>query len=278
LSEHSKRTILALLNDLFLLPRIQDVAQRNGYSVEFVTQAENLGMEGDPRERVIPLTEPLDGPEAILVRQISASQPGLILIDAGMTTLPWASWIRVLKTSSATRRIPILVFAPHVQAELLERARSAGADAVVTRGSFNNRMTELIDKHCLKDRTHELITACHGELAHKAIQGIELHNQGEFLEAHEFFEQAWMGSSELEGYLYRTLLQFTVAHLHYSRGNIRGAQKMLLRIHQWLDPLPDACRGVDLAMLKLDVSTLRDALTTDPLSVNLRRSRIQLLS
>ena len=278
MSEHSKRTILVLLNDLFLLPRVQDVAQRIGCSVELITQAEDLGMKDDPSERVIPLTEPLDGPEAILVRQISASQPGLILIDAGMTTLPWANWIRVLKTSAATRRIPILAYGPHVQTELLERARSAGADAVVTRGSFNNRMAELIEKHCLKDRTQDLITACDGELAPKAIQGIELHNQGDYLEAHEFFEDAWMDSSEFEGYLYRSLLQFTVAHLHYSHGNVRGAQKMLLRIHQWLDPLPDTCRGVDLAMLKRDVSVLRDGLTTDPLSLNLRTSRIQLLS
>jgi hypothetical protein len=119
-------------------------------------------------------------------------QPGLILIDAGTTSVPWVRWIHVLKTSAATRRIPILVFGPHVQTDLLERARSAGADAVVTRGSFNNRMAELIKKHCSKDITQDLITACDGELSAKAIQGIKMHNQGEYFEAHEYFEEAWI--------------------------------------------------------------------------------------
>jgi predicted metal-dependent hydrolase len=87
-----------------------------------------------------------------------------------------------------------------------------------------------------------------------------------------------MEAAEFEGYLYRALLQFTVAYLHHSHGNIRGAQKMMLRIHQWLDPLPDACRGVDLIKLKHDVSALRNSLTMDPPTSNLRTSRIQLLS
>jgi predicted metal-dependent hydrolase len=87
-----------------------------------------------------------------------------------------------------------------------------------------------------------------------------------------------MEASEFEGYLYRALLQFTVALLHHSRGNVRGAQKMMLRIHQWLDPMPDACRGVDLAKLMHDVSVLRDSLETDPLASDLRLRQIQLLS
>ena len=128
------------------------------------------------------------------------------------------------------------------------------------------------------DQTRDLIIACKGELAAKAILGIKMHNQGDSWEAHEYFEHAWMEASVFEGYLYRALLQCTVALLHHSRGNVRGAQKMLLRIHQWLDPLPDACRGVDLAKLKHDVSALRDSLETDPLASDLRQTQIQLLS
>jgi hypothetical protein len=35
---------------------------------------------------------------------------------------------------------------------------------------------------------------------------------------------------------------------------------MLLRLKQWLEPLPDACRGVDLARLKTQVQEFWQAL------------------
>ncbi len=62
------------------------------------------------------------------------------------------------------------------------------------------------------------------------------------------------------GYLYRALLQVTVAYLHIERGNQRGATKMLLRLRQWLDPLPEVCCGVDVASLKANLEELRAAL------------------
>ena len=63
-----------------------------------------------------------------------------------------------------------------------------------------------------------------------------------------------------EGYLYRALLQTTVAYLHVTRKNFAGAQKMMLRVRQWLDPLPEACRGVDVARLRDHLNGLRKAL------------------
>ncbi|TFH33618.1 MAG: DUF309 domain-containing protein [Anaerolineales bacterium] len=280
-TERMPTIILAFLNDIFLLPRVQDVARSGGYDLESVANPQDLGIDDDPIERAIPLTEPLEGAEAILIRQISAMGPGLILIDATLKSLPWASWIQVLKTSAATRRIPILVFGPHVETEALDRARNMGADVVITRGTFHKRMAALLKEHCLPDRTPELQLACEGQLSAKALHGIQLHNRGEFFEAHEVLEQAWIEAAEDEGYLYRALLQFTVAYLHLQRGNRRGAQKMMLRIHQWLDPLPDACRSVDVATLKAVVAELRASLTADtstPTPDHLHPQQIQLLS
>jgi predicted metal-dependent hydrolase len=105
----------------------------------------------------------------------------------------------------------------------------------------------------------ELKSACEGELSEKALKGIALHNEMEFYEAHEELELAWMEAPEHEGYLYRALLQTTVAYLHLERGNLRGAAKMLLRVRQWLDPLPSTCRGVDIEDLRKTVERLRSA-------------------
>jgi predicted metal-dependent hydrolase/CheY-like chemotaxis protein len=275
------QTILALLDDLFLIPRVQDVVSDSGFELKLVAKPVDLGIDIEPVVRATPLTEPLEGAEAILVREISALQPSLILVDVNLESVPWAQWIRVLKTSAATRRIPILVFGPHVESDRLEQARQMGADKVLSRGAFHKRMPALIQEHARPEFSQRLREACSGQLSPKALSGIELHNQGQFFEAHEALEEAWMEAYEDEGYLYRSLLQFTVAYLHLQRGNLRGAQKMMLRIHQWLDPLPDVCRGVDIAAFKSTVAALRARLIRQPtptINANLHPAQILLVS
>jgi predicted metal-dependent hydrolase len=272
------RLILAFTEDIMLLPRLQDVAQSHGFKLHVISQAADLGIEGDPRPKTLSLTEPLEGPAALLMRKVSALQPGLILFDLTFTKLPWAAYIQVLKTSAATRRVPILAFGPHVEEQRFEQARKMGADIVISRGSFHKRMAVLFIETCLPDRGPALEQACSGQLSKKARRGIELHNQGEFYEAHELLEHAWMEAPEAEGSLYRALLQFTVAYLHIERGNPRGARKMMLRIHQWLDPLPDACRGVDVSALRSAVKQLRSELESSSLKLDLHPQRIQLVS
>ena len=61
--------------------------------------------------------------------------------------------------------------------------------------------------------------------------------------------------------LYRGILQVGIAYYQIEQGNYRGAVKMLLRVRQWLDPLPAVCRGVDVAGLRADVERVYQALT-----------------
>jgi hypothetical protein len=51
-----------------------------------------------------------------------------------------------------------------------------------------------------------------------------------------------------------------VAYLQITRHNHSGALKMFLRMRQWLDPLPDECRGVNVAQLRADALAARAAL------------------
>jgi len=60
--------------------------------------------------------------------------------------------------------------------------------------------------------------------------------------------------------LYRAILQVGIAYYQIERGNYRGALKLLLRVQQWLAPLPDRCRGVNVARLHQDVRAVHDAL------------------
>lgn len=98
-----------------------------------------------------------------------------------------------------------------------------------------------------------LQTACQQPLSLQAQRGLELFNRGEYFEAHEALEAAWNQESPPIRELYRALLQAAVAYLHIQRGNYHGALKMFSRLHRWLDPLPEMCRGVDVARLRSDV-------------------------
>jgi predicted metal-dependent hydrolase len=121
-------------------------------------------------------------------------------------------------------------------------------------------MAEIIRRRARTIDDRALAEACQGSLSGHAAEGLALLNSGQFYEAHESLEAAWMEAPELEGYLYRSLLQIAVACLHVERGNYAGATKMLLRLKQWIDPLPDQCKGVEVATLKLKVAEFSDAL------------------
>jgi predicted metal-dependent hydrolase len=120
-----------------------------------------------------------------------------------------------------------------------------GADHVVTRGKLHTSLPHIIQEWTKTPNHAALMEACQGTLSEKVEKGIQLINDGEYYLAHDFLEEAWMEADEHEGYLYRALLQTTVAYFHVTQKNYAGAYKMMLRIRQWLDPLPEACRGVD---------------------------------
>jgi predicted metal-dependent hydrolase len=104
------------------------------------------------------------------------------------------------------------------------------------------------------------IAACDEPLSAAAIGGIALFNQRQFYEAHHGLEDAWNADQGPGRDLYRAILQVAVAYLQIERRNYRGATKMFLRVRQWLEPLPDICRGVDVARLRDDAEAAFAAL------------------
>ncbi len=251
--------ILALTGDYFFIPRLEDAAGALGYELEVVEAPSAFGADGEPDARQIPLTEPLRGPDAAFMRAIVDRQPALILVDVTSQQIPWERWTQILKTSASTLRIPIIAFGPHVESQVLERARAAGADQVISRGKLQASLAELIQEHARVVDLDALNEACQGVLSELAAEGVQLLNSGDYYEAHESLEHAWLEASEWEGYLYRTLIQVSVAYLHVEKDNYAGAVKMLLRVRQWLDPLPDQCRGVDTAALQHNVESFSEA-------------------
>jgi predicted metal-dependent hydrolase len=150
-----------------------------------------------------------------------------------------------------------VAFGPHTDLELRARAIDVGCDAVIAKGRFVSALPELIQQYARHGDQEVLAADCAGELSALARQGIELFNRHDFFEAHEVLEHAWNDETGPVRELYRGILQVAVAYLQIERRNYNGALKMFLRLRQWLDPLPDACRGVDVAQLRTDALAAR---------------------
>lgn len=97
---------------------------------------------------------------------------------------------------------------------------------------------------------------CSGTLHPKAVEGLKLFNERKFFEAHEELEIAWNEEVGPVRELYRGILQIAVTYLHITRGNYNGAVKVYARSLRWLNPWPNACRGIQVGQLKRDANAV----------------------
>ena len=254
--------LVAFVGDLMFTTRIARVAEHLGYRVEWIETADQVGAS-DPDSQTEQPGEMLHGREGRLFEQITRWQPSLLLFDLTNTAIPWREWIAARKSSPATRRIPVMCFGPHEDVATMTAARSAGADVVLARSRFTASMPALFQQYARIPNTAALLRVCAEPLPELARSGIELFNQGAYYKCHDALEEAWMLDQGPGRDLYRGILQVGIAYYQIERGNFRGAVKMLLRVRQWLEPLPAICRGVDVAGLRADAERVYSALVAD---------------
>ncbi len=252
--------VLIVCDDLFFLPRIEDAATALGFRYRAIVKGEQLGVQGDSILREVPLTEPLQGPDAALIRYLVDERPALIIVDTAHQSIPWKKWIHVIKTSAATLRIPIIAFGAHVYREALADAKEAGADLTITRGKLQASIGDLLTEWSSFPDQDAIFSICAEELSDEGKHGLQLISKGKYYEAHEILELAWQNSDGAEAYLIRSMLQVSIIYLHIQRDNLRGAMKMLLRVKEWLDPLPSKCQGFDVEALRENLDELRATL------------------
>ncbi|MCB9007373.1 MAG: DUF309 domain-containing protein [Ardenticatenaceae bacterium] len=252
--------IVAFVSDLMFTTRIQNVVNHLGWRVEWLETAVSVGLPHSPEQPERP-GESLHGTEGRLFEQITAWQPVLLLFDLNNAQIPWRRWIPILKSSPATRRLPILAFGPHEDKETMLTAKKVGANFVIGRSRFTAAMPDLLQKYARLPDREALAKSCAEPLAALAKEGILLFNQGEYYKCHDALEEAWRQDQSPARELYRGILQAGIAYFQIERGNYRGAVKMLLRLRQWLDPLPPVCRGVNVARLRENAALVQTMVT-----------------
>jgi uncharacterized protein len=94
----------------------------------------------------------------------------------------------------------------------------------------------------------------------KFKQGIEHFNSRQFFEAHEVWEDLWLGASEPEKTFLQGLIQVAAAFHHHSRGNIAGTKSLLLAGTTKLQGFPENHSGLALGELRLETQQWIEAL------------------
>ncbi|MBK8985993.1 MAG: DUF309 domain-containing protein [Chloroflexi bacterium] len=250
--------IVGFVADLMFTPRIANVARHLGYTIVWIPDVAAVAGDTAVTTPESP-GEQLHGQTGQLFAQITAWQPALLLFDLNNTAIPWQRWIAALKSSPATRRLPILCFGSHMDVSATQTARSAGADAVVARSQFTSDMAGLFAKYGRVPNATALAETCAQPLPDLARSGIALFNAGAYYQCHDDLEEVWRQDDTPGRDLYQGILQVGIALYQVQRGNYRGAVKMLLRVRQWLEPLPDICRGVNVARLRQNADAYHQA-------------------
>jgi CheY-like chemotaxis protein len=121
-------TLLAVVDDLFFLAKIQHTAKLLGVAVETVT------------------------PGKLADRAAQAPVRG-VLLDLNHRSGSALDALRAIKADAKVGRTPVVGFLSHVQADLAAAAREAGCDLVLARSAFSQKLPELLRD--LGGRTHE---------------------------------------------------------------------------------------------------------------------------
>lgn len=114
--------VLAGVSDLIFTSKIAETARQVGVSVSFAGNQQVLLGKTDPA-------------------------PVLIILDLNLKALDPLSLIRTLKQDARTAHIPVAAYVNHECTDLIEGAKQAGCDAVLTRGAFSSSLPQLLAQH-----------------------------------------------------------------------------------------------------------------------------------
>lgn len=119
---------LAIVTDMIFASRISGTARKVGANCKIVTNLDAL------------------------YQSLAADHPGMVIVDMHCDGLSPETAIRAVKSQCPSAHV--VAFFSHVQTELLEQAKAAGADETLPRSAFVQRLEQLlIDAQGDPDRT-----------------------------------------------------------------------------------------------------------------------------
>jgi PleD family two-component response regulator len=121
----SKR-ILAVLEDLFFMVKINEAAKRAGLPIDFVKgELDVLAKAADK----------------------NGARPALIIVDLNFSGIDPLKLVTTLKSSDDTKGINLIGYLSHVQGELKVAAQDAGCDMVMARSAFSQNLPQILKRY-----------------------------------------------------------------------------------------------------------------------------------
>jgi len=116
--------ILVAVEDLFFLAKIQETARQLGVKIQVAKSAAD-----------------------VLERSQAPPPPSLIIFDLNGTATKPIATIAKLRANPELKRVALLGFLNHLQADLKLRAQQAGCDLVMPRSAFSQNLPALLRRH-----------------------------------------------------------------------------------------------------------------------------------
>ncbi|MBA3975033.1 MAG: response regulator [Candidatus Solibacter sp.] len=117
------KKIVAAVEDLFFVVKINDLAKRAGFTPEFIKTQ-----------------------DAILER-VSAEPPALLIVDLNNAAIDAVGLISKVKAIPEAKSTSVIAFVSHIEAELKQRAQEAGANMVLARSAFSTNLPQILKRH-----------------------------------------------------------------------------------------------------------------------------------
>lgn len=118
----NKKKVVAVLDDLMFTVKIQEAVKRAGMEVVFVKTEQD-----------------------VLAR--AKEDPAIIILDLNTTAVKPIDLIGVLKNDASTKRVNLLGYVSHVQADLKLLAQETGCDVVLARSAFSQNLPQILKRY-----------------------------------------------------------------------------------------------------------------------------------
>lgn len=114
--------VLAVVDDLFFVAKLQETARQVGALVTTVRAAD------------------------FRLENVREQRPALAIFDLNATSGNAVELVRQLKADSELSQIPVLAFLSHVQVDLQRAAQQAGCEQVLPRSKFTASLPALLQR------------------------------------------------------------------------------------------------------------------------------------
>jgi len=106
-------------------------------------------------------------------------------------------------------------------------------------------------------------------------EGLHLYRSGDFFATHEAWESVWLHAPQPEKLFLQALIQTTVALHHFHRNNLLGATRLLTAALRKLESYPPTFANIDVTLLRADIQTCLETLSTGEPTAAFTRPRIR---